>query len=145
MNILAIHFTFLKPIYLHFHGGHDEVILYLYFIVGYRNTFRVFYSTQFLVATLTVKTRFAVLNNFLKGSKNKTKFNCVVTPNFRKIYLQLCDGIEIINETFTLHFSFIFGIFMVSFVNVKVNIFQLFLVLDQQYFYMLQPRYHALQ
>lgn len=91
-------------------GGFQGAIAACY---GYINTFRMFYVGQFILASLAIQSRFYELNQQIKipvlSFDIKTVAPCN-SENYRigRIYHKLCDGIEIINETFTAHFIFLF-------------------------------------
>lgn len=74
--------------------------------------FRSIYLTQFVLASLTLLLRFKSLNNRIGNST--TEFNIKDTTVIAQLYRQLCEGIEILNETFTFHLIPIFASLIVS-------------------------------
>lgn len=118
--LIAVEITFAIPISLFLQDSQTNALETFTLLFACLNTFRLFYITQFVFATLTVKIRFSSLNNHLKGFETNVKVaNIVVSkhelsPKYREFYLKLCDGITIINGTFTLQIGFLFGSFLVA-------------------------------
>lgn len=112
--------TFVIPTFLHSKGNNAGFVVFFTLLFSCLNTFRPFYTIQFVLAALTLKTRFSALNVYLEKLAVVDKFwksEQVVSAKFRKLYLKLCDGIEIFNETFTLHVAFAIGVFIVRAIN----------------------------
>lgn len=90
---------------------------------GYISLYKYFFVLQFSLASLAVRERFKILNDNLQVSlfnKNIKVFTVVKDTKslklFSKLYLDLCDSIETINETFTFH---LFLVSLSSMVSLK--------------------------
>lgn len=100
--------------------GHSElIIIKSTFTFAVINTFRIFFSSQLVIACLTVQHRFKVFNQGFKESFWRSIFKIVKTRDtnvrqFGIIYHGLCDGIEIINSALTSNFLLIFPNLIVS-------------------------------
>lgn len=87
--------------------------------IAFLNTLTNLYFAQLLLACITTRKRFEGLNKYLEDSlppnNIKTLSPKAVSPKhleisqLSKFYHELCDAIEIINESFTFHFIFLFG------------------------------------
>lgn len=117
--LIALESILLIPI-MQLSNGNYEHILKLMTWLSYANiTLRLFYTAQFVLAALAVKTRFTALNKYLMklAAIDKVWGNIASKheeiQRFRRTYLKLCDGIEVINETFTFQLVFVFTSVMV--------------------------------
>jgi hypothetical protein len=76
-----------------------------------------FFPIQFVLVTSTLTSRFQALSEHLDAS-SQVKFVISKqrrTMNIARLFDQLCDAIDIVNETFTFHFLLAFPVYMVSF------------------------------
>lgn len=96
------------------------------------NTLRVFYFTQLTLACIAIKERFKNLNNHLKllnsdvSSSTTNNFNIL---DYAKFYHSLCDGLEMVNKTFTQQFVFLIPNLMVnSFYGVDKDVIMLSII-----------------
>lgn len=119
ISTLAIAFkmTFFMPIFLYFHGVVVETPIFDSILFYYINTYRIFYALQFVLACFAIRKRFSALNSLnvtsaIDGVKLVATKN-VLNRKFRKTYMKLCDGIDIISETFSVHLLAIFLIYLV--------------------------------
>lgn len=86
----------------------SNIFCYLFLVF-----FRTFFATQFMFASAAVQNRFKILNvhltqeTFIKQEKN------FLVSKYSTVYHSLCDGIDMINETFTLQLVFTFAVIMV--------------------------------
>lgn len=88
------------------------------FNIIYTTLLKGFYIVQFILATWMLQVRFQGLNEYLSGENSLGVRKVSTTKYFPTlklvmIYHNLCDAIEIVNETFTLHLAAIFLNFMV--------------------------------
>lgn len=88
------------------------------FNIIYTTLLKGFYIVQFILATWMLQVRFQALNEYLSGENSLGVRKVSTTKYFPTlklvmIYHNLCDAIEIVNETFTLHLAAIFLNFMV--------------------------------
>ena len=72
-----------------------------------------------MLAAAALGSRFRALNNFIEASMYSAKLEAdqPKTFNAAKIGIffdKLCDGIEIVNESFTFHFVLLFSLYLVS-------------------------------
>ena len=81
----------------------------------YTGTSELFYTYQFCLASLSLRERFKLLNTCLRNFwiKQKIKKFSESEPvktikHVSKLYLDLCDLIEVVNSTFTYHLVFVF-------------------------------------
>lgn len=97
------------------------------FYYTFINIFRGFFLVQFVLACSAIQVRFKALNDEFtrKHSTIRKLFfpKPNITTNFYlgKTFQQLCDCIDIVNETLTINFIPMFAVFLVRF---KVFIFQ---------------------
>lgn len=118
---LAMKMSFYRNIYFLWTGDIGRIDFLNTLSNLYINVYRTFFAAQFILACLTVKKRFECLNNQLKTSLKSRALdlktiaaNRLIHLELRRVIFQLCDIIEVINETFTFHIIFIFTIFLVS-------------------------------
>lgn len=79
------------------------------------NSYKFFYTVQFVLASAAVLQRFKLMNDHLRRSlwyKKDIKVfitskNVTSLKLFSKLYLDLCDLIDIVNSAFTLHLIFV--------------------------------------
>lgn len=91
--------------------------IYNLFRTFYSNGLRFFLVLQFWLACFFVQSRFSALNEFLKSFITSSRFSSVKTLTLFKcarVFHSLCDSIEIINQTFTVHFICMIFYTMVS-------------------------------
>lgn len=89
------------------------------FSFAYIHIFMNFYTFQFIVVNSAIWLRFKALNSKFKTKFPRQNVKIVAAKNFDLVqasnyFHNLCDGIEIINNTFTFHAVFIFMQLMVS-------------------------------
>lgn len=92
----------------------DTVYFFINYIFFFIGSFKYFFTYQFCFASLALRERFKLLNDFLKKLviDNKFKFSSTSTTfdnlkSVTELHLDLCDLIELINSTFTAHLIFI--------------------------------------
>lgn len=110
--------TFFIPIYSLISEENEKAFLTDILSFAYINLFRMFFAFQFGLSCAAIRKRFHALNGHLMHFTEKRSVMCFrfeLNEKFRKNYLKLCDGIQLINETFTLPFVTIFGILLVRF------------------------------
>jgi hypothetical protein len=88
-----------------------EMISFEFSIVTLHSSY---YSAQFLLATAVLTSRFQALNELLENSLKQRSVGSFRAAKFAKLYNNLCDGIEIINETFTFQFAICYSLGLVS-------------------------------
>jgi hypothetical protein len=83
-------------------------------IVGYSFviTVRTFFSAQFVFACFIIQKRFEAMNVHLMNSIALKKFNfyahkSFLTSKYATLYHKLCNGIDVINSTFTFQLIFV--------------------------------------
>lgn len=86
---------------------------------GFENVVQCFCVIQFNLASLAVATRFRAFNTHLKKEILSKRLNVMLSRTFKasshtEIFHRLCDGIEIINETYTFQLCFSFFLLTVS-------------------------------
>jgi uncharacterized membrane protein YbhN (UPF0104 family) len=74
---------------------------------------KLFFVSQFWFVSFAVRLRFEIFNNYLRREIcrkicNNWKAKSLSTHKLGRIFHSLCDSIDIINDTFTFHFIFIF-------------------------------------
>ena len=79
---------------------------------------RTFFATQFMFASAAVQNRFAILNSHIVEetlTKQQKSFSTkyFLVSKYSTVYHYLCDGIEMINDTFTFQLVFTFAATMV--------------------------------
>ena len=87
------------------------IIIFQYLSYSIINNLRTLYIAQLSLACLSIQKRFKVLNNSLVEMIRKENFKFMTSLsnlNIRKAYHDLCNLIDIINETFTFHFILLF-------------------------------------
>lgn len=114
-----------NPIYMLVLGNEVKISLVFYFF--YVHFHRSFYIAQFVLACSAMQLRFKELNNNLNFSFSVTEIKIVASKNYDlfkvgKLFHDLCDGIEILNQTFTFHLIAILMNTMVSFIFKKREI-----------------------
>lgn len=119
MLLIIFKVSIFWPLVLYIRGLKEEIVLRREITHIYVSCFRFCFITQFILACSAVRVRFESLNDHVNSFKLHKKFKIVSTKSlvsveFRQSYFQLCDAIDIINDTFTLHLAFIFAIFLVS-------------------------------
>lgn len=96
----------------------SNVSYYFIFI----NVLRVFYLTQFILATSAIRVRFKALNSVFKRRNSKpvwTSFSYLDMTKIwevERIFQQLCDCIDIVNDTFTFQIVFVYAVLLVTFI-----------------------------
>lgn len=86
------------------------------------------FFAQLMLSCLCLRKRFEILHENIKWSivcSNQKVFmnNSASWVRIGRIYQSLCNGIEIINETFTIHFVFLFGNILVR--KSKLRVFNI--------------------
>lgn len=109
-------------------GNGNQIKVSIILCYFYVSSFQAFYVAQFIVACLAMQKRFDELSISLKFSFSVSKIKISTSKNheflkFGKLFHNLCDGIEILNQTFTFHFVAILMNIVVSF-NVKKQYFE---------------------
>lgn len=66
---------------------------------SYVNTYRLYIFAQLILSSSAICQRFAALNRHLNDLKTEKLF--AANAKFRQTFMKLCDGLDIINETFT--------------------------------------------
>lgn len=121
---VAVNITLHIPLVHYFHGELSNMKSFEMLSLGLVNLLRLVFSTQFILAAVTVRVRFAAFNksllNTISGKKYQiVKTEYVLTTKLRKIYLDLCDCIALVNETFTVQLIYIFTTAMVNILWIK--------------------------
>lgn len=118
--IATCYVTFSMPI-IYVSNGYSERINWMFIVcLLFINTFRLFYAVQFTLATLVLCTRFDGLNASLKSFLSTPISVKQVLPKyfpifrFGNLYHDLCNGVDLINDTFTLQLVFLFVNILVS-------------------------------
>lgn len=75
-------------------------------------TLRNFFFAQFIIVSLNIHSRFKALNQHLLRALERKSFN-VINLRFGVVFSDLCDSIELLNETFTLPFVFSFACLLI--------------------------------
>ena len=96
------------PVLLHYFGILEKMRWLLKFIFLHIGIYKLFFAVQFFLASLALRERFKLLNASLKVSGNLKKIEIFTiksnnTKNFElfsKLFLDLCDLIEVVNSTF---------------------------------------------
>lgn len=115
----------------------DTNLFFLSIVFGVISLFTMCFVFQFIIASLALRSRFQALNESFENFSND-EINFVETKVFEsvkigKLFDKLCDGIEIINETFTFQFIFIFTQLLVGFffsvhrISINFNFFKVLL------------------
>lgn len=108
----AIISSFMPLLYI-FNGHADATTVDANLKIIFTHLIKLVYNAQFILAILVIQTRFKALNhnletsNCIKNAKNSVEL--LNNLKIVKVYHKLCDGIEVINETFTCHFIFMFA------------------------------------
>lgn len=99
----------------------DWFSLAVSFNYGFMNIFRTIYVAQFLFVCFTTRERFRKLNDYIMSSCTSFDTNRQIKPpapsEFGRVFHILCDGISVINDTFTFQFIFLIPNIMVSYLN----------------------------
>lgn len=103
----AVFLSALAPATFYIHKSLDNVRISLIVNQSYCNLFGLFYVTQFILATQAIQSRFNILSEFVTSGHKLTSTSTSYTYAFSQIFQRLCDGIVVINETFTSHLIFI--------------------------------------
>lgn len=116
---VAVKMISTMPIVFLFFNSWDALQGSVVLCYSYINFFRMFYTMQFILASLAIRSRFKVLNNYLNYSTTFKDFRIIAMKGSKNFWLlrhyhSLCDGIDIINRTFTSHFILLFAISLVS-------------------------------
>ena len=94
--------------------------IFLTLLIGFFGLFTMCFVCQFIISSLALKNRFQALNeSFENFSNDEIKFvetKVFESAKFGKLFDKLCDGIEIVNETFTFQFIFLFAQMLVGFI-----------------------------
>lgn len=101
------------PFFYIFSGHADATTINANLKIIFTHLIKLVYYAQFILAISVVRKRFESLNISLKNlnciKNEKNSIELLNNMKFPKIYHKLCDGIEVINETFTCHFTFLFA------------------------------------
>lgn len=102
-----------NPLTVLVQGSKDPVNLFCLFSYGFIDLFRCLYVAQLFLSCKCLQIRFHRLNETLNSSNNNSNVSIIsekVSMNwkFGKVYYGLCDGIDILNDSFTFHFVFLF-------------------------------------
>ena len=96
--------------------------------------YRFFYGSQFVFAAGAICIRFCAVNKLcdnLSAYQSQNKQHAMIVKvelkQIVKIYHKLCDGIEIVNKTFTFHFILLFPLILVTTVFTTYGIVLMFL------------------
>ena len=77
--------------------------------------YTVFYSSQFILAAAALEIRFKALNELIDSTMYSAKMEATFNgAKIGKLFNNLCDGIEIVNDSFTFHFVLLFPLYLVS-------------------------------
>ena len=114
LSIIVSLFTTIHPFLLIYLGFQDNIYLFFYFIFFYIEALKIFYVFQFYFASLALRERFKYLNQYLESFMDQKKLKPANTlRNVRKLYLDLCDLIELVNSTYTFHLVLVLIIVLV--------------------------------
>lgn len=97
------------------------------YIISVVDLLRMFFIAQFILACAAIHVRFKALNKELERRKVKASKEIVSkrklsdTLEMEKVFQKICDCIDIVNETFTFHFVFIFTIVLVNQINFDIK------------------------
>lgn len=78
----------------------------------YGHFMKLFYISQFILASFAVGKRFELLNKSLETCGKNLQIDEL---KFLNVFHKLCDGIEVVNDSFTFNLVFVFGYIMVRF------------------------------
>lgn len=107
-----------NPLTLLMQGSKDPVSLFCSFSYVFVDLFKCLYVTQLFLGCKCLQIRFEMLNKTLNSSNTNSNVSIIsekVSMNwkFGKVYYKLCDGIDILNDSFTFHFVFLFSSILV--------------------------------
>lgn len=97
---------------------YPDLIAYFSYLTA--NIYKLFFTYQFTLATLSVRERFKLLNFYLNRTLSRRRrkiFNAESSKNLQmltRLYLDLCDLVDHVNSTFTFHLIFVVLIAFVS-------------------------------
>jgi hypothetical protein len=119
---MALSIGLVQPVLYFCFGLTNQTNLQIGTCYSFMNLVRDIYFIQFLFAASSIKRRFRQLNEALSSMTNMKKignFQMIETKVKRTIlivelYQDLCDAVEIVNQSFTFHFIGIFLGFMVK-------------------------------
>lgn len=118
-----IELTFFMQIELLILGNAQEFKYSVMFCCTYSNIFRCFYSCQFVLVSFALQSRFEAINDRLRRLKEANYDPGYYLSFIGKLLHQLCDGIELVNETFTMHLIPILMINLVKMQKRCVSVF----------------------
>lgn len=109
--LIIIELTSFVPIVLYSIDYADTLSINALLCYNYINLFRYLYSSQFVLASIAVRSRFEAINERLGSSMKpeRAKLLHAVGP----LYHRLCDVIELINRTFTMHLVIVLTLVLV--------------------------------
>lgn len=106
--------TFYMPIYLYCIGFNETIELTRIPPIACANFTRVCYTVQLIVACSMIRKRFEIISGHLKKSYKFNNVTAVYTKSdsvaiLQKSVIKLCDGVDLINESFTFQLIFVFS------------------------------------
>lgn len=107
--VILIGITVLLPVAFATIGYTDTMNISAFTCFIYLHAFRYLQTSQFVLVALALRSRFNAINEHLANLKSVKGYLLMV----RKPFHQLCDVIEIINQTFTMQLVFNLGIILV--------------------------------
>ena len=129
INLIATFFTiilnffafFLLPLFYFLFNLLPVFDLFRNLTIFYMGLYKSFYTCQFCIAGILVHERFELLNESLKHLWMRRKLKLFTNSGIStalqhvsKLYLDLCDLIELVNSTFSVHLIFTFFTILVS-------------------------------
>lgn len=112
--ILAFTTIVISPIVHFIMGIQYYGLIAAWITYGFIGIYKVLYFTQLILACMIVQKRFEALNESLENSRITNRLTITKAKNlniseFAVVYHGLCDAIEIINNSFTYHTTFLFA------------------------------------
>lgn len=109
--LIIIELTSFVPVVFYSIGYADTLNSNALLCFNYINIFRYLYSSQFVLASIVVRSRFEAINERLSSGMKSERAKLLNTVG--PLYHRLCDVIELINRTFTMHLVIVLTVVLV--------------------------------